>query len=57
MSQPERLEVPKPLATAEAHMADGSSIVLRRHGNPRGPRLVISQCNGLAADAYCPGLV
>ncbi|MXX75369.1 MAG: alpha/beta hydrolase [Holophagales bacterium] len=54
MSQPERLEVPKPLATAEAHMADGSSIVLRRHGNPRGPRLVISHCNGFAADAYYP---
>ena len=54
MSQPERWEVPEPLATAEAHMADGSRIVLRRHGNSSGPRLVISHCNGFAADAYYP---
>ena len=43
-----------PLATAEARMADGNRIVLRRHGNPGGPRLVLSHCNGLAADAYYP---
>ncbi len=54
MSQPKRWDVPKPLATAEAHMADGSRIVLRRHGNPSGPRLVLSHCNGFAADAYYP---
>ncbi|MXZ38208.1 MAG: alpha/beta hydrolase [Holophagales bacterium] len=54
MSQPERWDVPKPLATAEARMADGSRIVLRRHGNSSGPRLVISHCNGFAADAYYP---
>ena len=54
MNQPQRWEVPKPLATAEARMADGATIVLRRHGNPGGPRLVVSHCNGFAADAYYP---
>jgi len=54
MSQPERWEVPTPLATAEARMADGEFIVLRRHGNPSGPRLVVSHCNGFAVDAYYP---
>ena len=54
MSQPKRWEVPEPLATAEARMADGSRIVLRRHGNSGGPRLVLSHCNGFAADAYYP---
>ncbi len=54
MSQPERWEVPTPLATAQARMAGGSRIVLRRHGNTAGPRLVISHCNGFAADAYYP---
>ena len=54
VSQPRHREVPAPLATAEARMADGSRIVLRRHGNPGGPRLVVSHCNGFAADAYYP---
>ena len=27
---------------------------LRRHGNPNGPRLVLSHANGFAADAYLP---
>ena len=54
VKQPQRREVPKPAATAEAHTADGSRIVLRRHGNPCGPRLVLSHCNGFAADAYYP---
>ncbi len=54
MAKPTRWQVPEPLATAEARMADGSRIVLRRHGNPDGPRLVVSHCNGFAADAYYP---
>ncbi len=32
----------------------GEVIVLRRHGNPDGPRLVISHGNGLAIDLYYP---
>ena len=54
VNQPERWEVPKPLATAEARLGDGNRVVLRRHGNSSGPRLVISHCNGFAADAYYP---
>ncbi len=54
MAKPTRWQVPEPLATAEARMADGSRIVLRRHGNRSGPRLVVSHCNGFAADAYYP---
>lgn len=47
-------EVPEPLATGEVRTADGSLIVLRRHGNPDGPRLVLSHGNGLAVDLYYP---
>ena len=35
-------------------MADGALIMLRRHGNAAGPRLVLSHGNGLAADLYYP---
>ena len=47
-------EVPEPLATGQVRAADGSLIVLRRHGNPDGPRLVLSHGNGLAIDLYYP---
>ncbi len=46
--------VPDPLAAVDAQMADGTVIVLRRHGNPAGPRVVLSHANGLAMDAYYP---
>ena len=46
--------VPEPEAVHEARMGDGYSIVLRRHGNPDGPRLVVSHGNGFAVDAYWP---
>ncbi len=35
-------------------MDDGTVITLRRHGNPAGPRMVLSHGNGLAADLYYP---
>lgn len=35
-------------------MDDGTSIALRRHGNPDGTRLVLSHANGFAADTYYP---
>ena len=35
-------------------MADGALIMLRRHGNAAGPRLVLSHGSGLAADLYYP---
>ena len=46
--------IPTPLDTAEIRMADGAPITLRRHGNPSGPRIVLSHGNGLAADLYYP---
>ena len=47
-------EVPAPLATGEVDTTGGGRIVLRRHGNPDGPRLVLSHGNGLAIDLYYP---
>ena len=35
-------------------MDDDTVIILRRHGNPEGPRLVLSHGNGLAIDLYYP---
>lgn len=50
----EHWRVPEPLATAEVLVEDGSRFVLRRHGNPEGPRLALSHGNGLASDLYYP---
>ena len=47
-------KLPKPLSTHNVQMDDGTVIVLRRHGNPDGPRLVMSHGNGLAIDLYYP---
>ena len=47
-------EIPEPLSTDRVEMDDGAVIVLRRHGNPAGPRLVLSHGNGLAIDLYYP---
>ena len=47
-------KVPKPLAAVEVHADDGTPIILRRHGNPDGPRLIVGHGNGLSADAYYP---
>ena len=51
---PPRWQVPEPLAVCEARGQDGASIILRRHGNAEGPRLVLSHANGLSADSYYP---
>ncbi len=40
------------LASHDARMSDGAVIRLRRHGNPDGPRVVLSHGNGLAIDGY-----
>ena len=49
-----RWNLPEPLATADVRTDDGTVIVLRRHGDPGGPRLVVSHGNGLATDVYYP---
>ena len=47
-------QIPEPLSTDSVKVDDGAVIVLRRHGNPAGPRLVLSHGNGLAIDLYYP---
>ena len=47
-------EVPEPLSVHEVVVDDETVIYLRRHGNPDGPRLVLSHSNGLAVDLYYP---
>lgn len=47
-------EVPAPRSTTPVKVTDGASIILRRYGNPNGPRLVLSHDNGLASDLYYP---
>ena len=49
-----RWQVPDPVAIGEVEAPDGTRIILRRHGNPDGPRLVLSHGNGLATDLYYP---
>ena len=46
--------IPGPLATCEVRLDDGSVTIVRKHGNPSGPRLVLSHGNGLAIDLYFP---
>ncbi len=46
--------MPEPGGIVDADMADGTTITVRRHGNPDGPRLVLSHGCGLAADLYYP---
>ena len=46
--------LPAPLATAEVRMDDGALIIIRRHGNPDGPRIILTHGNGLSADLYYP---
>ena len=47
-------EIPEPLSIDSVKVDDDGVIVLRRHGNPAGPRLVLSHGNGLAIDLYYP---
>ena len=46
--------VPEPRSVHEVGVGDGSSVLLRRHGNPDGTRLILSHGNGLAIDFYYP---
>lgn len=47
-------QVPEPLSTVDVAVDEDTTIVLRRHGNPDGPRLVLSHGLGLAVDLYYP---
>lgn len=45
---------PEPVSLCEVEHDDGSVTILRRHGNPAGPRLLLGHGNGLAIDFYYP---
>lgn len=51
---PAKWEIPPPHETFNARVGQQTQITLRRHGNPDGPRLVLSHGNGLAIDLYYP---
>ena len=54
MSGAAHWEIPAPRSVYEVRQGDGSVTILRRHGNPAGPRLLLSHGNGLAIDFYYP---
>ena len=47
-------QVPEPLATATVPLVDGATVLLSRHGNVAGRRLIVSHANALSSDAYLP---
>lgn len=51
-SVPECPAPPEPLASFDLSMHDGAVIRVRQHGNPTGPRLLLSHGNGFAIDGY-----
>ena len=46
--------IPEPLSTVGVGVDEDTVITLRRHGNPNGPRLVLTHGNGMAIDLYYP---
>jgi pimeloyl-ACP methyl ester carboxylesterase len=46
--------LPAPSAVLDLSMDDGAPIRVVRHGNPCGPRVVLSHGNGFASDSYFP---
>ena len=49
-----RWKIPEPHSTHDVKVDSDTVITLRRHGNPDGPRLIMSHGNGLAIDLYYP---
>ena len=47
-------EIPQPLSTLDVRLDAATVTTVRRHGNPSGPRIVLSHGSGLAADLYYP---
>ena len=46
--------IPEPIAVFEVGAPDGASIIVRRHGNPHGARILLNHGNGFSADAFFP---
>ena len=47
-------ELPDPISVHKVQVDSETAIFLRRHGNPSGPRLILSHGNGMAIDLYFP---
>ena len=47
-------EIPTPRDAFDLTMGDGAVIKIRQHGNPDGPRIMLANGNGFAADGYFP---
>ena len=47
-------ELPAPSDVFEVALEDGAKLRMRRHGDPKGIRVMLSHGNGFAADAYFP---
>ena len=54
MHLPPALIPPEPRERREVVLSDGATMILRRHGNPDGPRVALSHGNGMAIEAYYP---
>ena len=48
------LQVPAPSHVFDVRATDGYVLTVRRHGNRKGPRLILTHGNGFAIDAYYP---
>ena len=46
--------VPEPSEVLAVQLTNGATAQVRRHGNPEGPRVILSHGCGLAADTYLP---
>ena len=46
--------VPEPSEVLAVRLTNGATAQVRRHGNPLGPRVILSHGCGLAADTYLP---
>ena len=46
--------VPEPAEVLAVELTNGAEVQVRRHGNPAGPRVILSHGCGLAADMYLP---
>ncbi len=46
--------VPEPTAVIAVRVQGDTELLVRRHGNPAGPRMLISHGHGLAVDLYYP---
>ena len=51
---PPALVPPEPREIHTLALTDGATMILRRHGNPDGPRVALSHGNGMAIEAYYP---